>query len=400
MLTCMRHISDRQRRIRLMRRHGLGQGCRYSDVVAATKAMTAWHATEAATVHLALWARVDGLCVDDVERALYVDRVIVKQLAMRRTLFAFGRDVLAAVWGSAAARTAAAERQRLAKDVEKAGIAADGAAWVDAACAAVLDRLADGSALPARDLREQLPQLSGMIGEGRPDKKWARAVPVGPRVLTLLGAEGRIMRAANGGHWRLNKPLWTSTTEWLGRHVPPPTKSDEGYAELVRRWLWTFGPGTEADIVWWLGATKTVVRQALADVAAEPVSLDGDGAGWVLPGDDAAVDPVEPSAVLLPTLDPTVMGWKQRDFYCPPDIARHVFDSNGNAGNTAWWDGRIVGAWVQDDDAVVRLELLERLPANAVAALRNEASRLTAWLDGVRITNVYKSPLMRGSPAP
>lgn len=394
MLSCMRHITDRERRTRLMRRHGLARGCRYPDVDTAAEAMTALHATEAATVHLALWARVDGVSVDDVEQALYARRTIVKQLAMRRTLFAFPREVLPSVWGSAAARVATAELQRLARDIEKAGVAADGAAWVEAACTAVVDRLADGSAMPARDLREQLPQLSGTIGEGHPDKKWARAIPVAPRVLTVLGAQGRIMRGRNGGHWRLNKPTWTSSTEWLGPDAPPPAKADEGYADLVRRWLWTFGPGTEADIVWWLGGTKTAVRRALADVGADQVSLDGDAVGWVLPGDDAPVEEVAPSAVLLPTLDPTVMGWKQRDFYCSPDAAAQVFDSNGNAGNTAWWDGRIVGAWVQDEDAVVHLKLLDQVPTDALDALHEQASRLTQWLDGVRITNVYKSPLM------
>lgn len=34
---------------------------------------------------------------------------------------------------------------------------------------------------------------------------------------------------------------------------------------LVRRWLCAYGPGTEADLVWWLGATKTAVRRCLDD---------------------------------------------------------------------------------------------------------------------------------------
>ena len=53
----------------------------------------------------------------------------------------------------------------------------------------------------------------------------------------------------------------------------------------MRRWLATFGPGTETDIVWWLGSTKTAVRRALADLEAVEVSLDGGGTGWVLPDD-------------------------------------------------------------------------------------------------------------------
>ena len=83
----------------------------------ATRAMTVLHATEPATVYLSLLARVDGLTVADVDTALYVERSLVKQLAMRRTLFVFPRDLLPAAWGSASARVAAQLRTRLTAEV-------------------------------------------------------------------------------------------------------------------------------------------------------------------------------------------------------------------------------------------------------------------------------------------
>ena len=70
-------------------------------------------------------------------------------------------------------------------------------------------------------------------------------------------------------------------------------------------------------------------------------------------------------------------------------------DSNGNAGTTAWWDGRIVGCWVQDAAGVVEVRALEKLPAAARKALAAEAERLTTWLDGVRIGTVYPSAAMK-----
>ena len=92
------------------------------------------------------------------------------------------------------------------------------------------------------------------------------------------------------------------------------------------------------------------------------MSLDGGGTGWVLPDDGEAPDgDVEPWAALLPVLDPTVMGWKERGFYLG-EHAPQLFDTNGNAGTTAWWDGRVVGCWVQDDAGVVEVRLLEELP--------------------------------------
>jgi len=259
---------------------------------------------------------------------------------------------------------------------------------------AVLGRLADGSALSAVTLREELPALEGKVRLG--SGKWQAEVSLAPRVLGVLGAEGLIVRGHNEGHWRVSRPAWTLMDRWLGER-PVRLEPQEGYAELVRRWLRSFGPGTETDIVWWLGATKAVVRRALVDVAAVEVALDDGGNGWVLPDDLEPVASEPPWAALLPVLDPTSMGWKQRDFYLRPDHTPYLFDTNGNAGSTAWWNGRIVGCWVQDEDGVVHVVLREDVGTEGQAALAVEAERLTDFLDGVRVNSVYASRQMRGA---
>ncbi|MFB6719723.1 winged helix DNA-binding domain-containing protein [Kribbella sp. NPDC056345] len=388
----MLHITDADRRRRLATRHGLVR--RFDSIEDAVRGMTVLHATEAATVHLSLWARVAGVTVDAVDRALYDERSVVKQLAMRRTLFVFPRDLLPAALGSAARRVAGQQRGQLTKDLIASGITKP-EEWIAETVSKVQKVLADGTARTTSELRGEVPELGWMRPSGPGE------LPVGPVVMALLSAEGRVLRGVNAGHWRLNKPAWTSAEHWLGS-VPEPLEEPAAYAELVRRWLRTFGPGTEADIVWWLGATKTSVRRALADVEAVEVELD-QGAGWVLPDDTESPDDVEPWAALLPTLDPTVMGWKERDFYLDPTDKPFLFDTNGNAGNTAWWDGRIVGCWLQDDKdpaAPVRLVIHDDVGKVAHAALEAEAERLTEWLDGVRITNVYASPQMRGLRLP
>lgn len=407
--TPVRHVDDRERRARLAVRHAVHPGHRVADTLEATRAMTVLHATEAATVHLAVAARTEGVSPADVDRALYEERSVVKQLGMRRTLFVLPLDLLPVVLGSASARVAAEQRRVIARDVQAHGVAEDGEAWLETARAAVLRRLAEAGAragapvaLPARQLREELPELTGSITANL-GKKYGGTTQIAPRVLTLLGAEGLVTRGPNAGHWRLSKPAWTLMADWLGATVGP-TSPEEGYAELVRRWLRTFGPGTVEDVQWWLGSTKTAARAALGTVGAVPVSLDGGSTGWLLPDDVDPVDPdaVEPWAALLPTLDPTTMGWRQRHFYLDPAHTPYLFDTNGNGGTTAWWQGRVVGAWVQDDEGVVSVVPApgDPLPREARAALDVEAARLTAWLDGVRITNVYKSALMKGAALP
>jgi hypothetical protein len=394
----VRHVDDAERRSRLARRHAIHPGHRVGDAVAATRAMTVLHSTEPPTPYLSLQARVDGLTRADVDRALYDDRSLVKQLAMRRTLFVFPRDLLPATWGSASARVADQERKRITKDAVLGGLATDGEEWLRSAREAVLDRLAGGDQVSARVLRDELPALTGKVHVGR-GTKWAAEVSMAPRILVQLGAEALIVRGRNASHWRVSQPQWTSMAAWLGE-VPEPLDEAAGYAELVRRWLRTFGPGTETDIVWWLGSTKSVVRRALADVGAVPVSLDSGDTGFLLADDVDAEPAVEPWAALLPVLDPTLMGWKQRDFYLHADHTPYLFDTNGNGGTTAWWNGRVVGCWVQDPDAVVRVVLREDIGAEGRAALDAEAGRLTAWLAGEIVNSIYASRQMREAKLP
>jgi winged helix DNA-binding protein len=260
----MRHVTDDQRRARLAVRHALAPACRVASAPAVTEAMTALHATEPATVYLSCRARMDAFKAAELDQALYAERCLVKQLAMRRTLFVFPADLLPAVWPSTSARVAGSQRARLAKQIVRAGLAEDGGAWLDRAGAEVLAALADApDGRTAQELRDAVPLIDVKVALS------ANEMFSMTSVLVYLGVTAAIVRGTNTGRWYTSRPRWTLTRHWLG-DVPPWLPAADGYRELVRRWLYTFGPGTEDDIVWWLGATKTIVRAALAGLDAVP----------------------------------------------------------------------------------------------------------------------------------
>ncbi len=383
----MRHISDGERRARLAIRHALAPAFHASSPEAVVRAMTVLHATDPATVYLSYWARGRSPEIAHLDRALYQERSLVKQLAMRRTLFVFPRDLLSAAWGSASERVADSQQVRMAKEIVRAGLAKDGEEWLNRVRTQVLSVLAEHpDGLSAVDLRKLAPMMRAKVNVPA-SNPWSAS-----QVLTYLGARSDIVRATNVGHWRTSRPRWTLTRNWLSK-VPDPCNAADGYCELVRRWLGTFGPGTEDDLVWWLGATKTTVRAALAKLSAVEVTLDRGGRGWLLPDDIEELPDPGSWVALLPMLDPTVMGWQTRRFY----LDRHrdqLFDRQGNAGTTIWVDGRVVGYWVQDGAAVVQLRLLERVSARARRTLESEALRLTEWLGGVRPSTVLRTPAM------
>ncbi|MCW2959411.1 MAG: winged helix DNA-binding protein [Solirubrobacterales bacterium] len=388
----MRVITDDERRARLATRHALALGSQVATVPAAVWAMVCLHATEPASVYLSAFARSRATRAQ-IDDALYAERSVVRQLAMRRTVFAVPRDLFPAVRDSAAARVARQLSARLAKEVQANGLADDGAAWVADTCAAVLERLQAAPATTAQ-LRAALPALDLRL-QLAPGKAYGGEFPIAPRVLSTLAATGAVLRGHNDGGWKLSRPYWTPARTWLGT-MPPPVGERAGYAELVQRWLWTFGPGTEDDLVWWLGATKSAVRRALEDVGAQAVALEDGRPAWLHREDEDPVPAPAPWAALLPALDPTTMGWKHRDFYLGPH-AELIFDRNGNGGPTAWWDGRIVGGWAQRPDGSVVVVPTGPLPPGAGGPLEEAAAALTAWLDGDVVRSVYQSPLARAA---
>jgi Winged helix DNA-binding domain len=387
----MRKIDVAERRARLARRHRVAPGHRAGDVVEAARSMVCLHGTDPATVYLSAWARVDGMAVADMDRALYDDRSLVKHLAMRRTLFVFPRETLPVAQAGASNRVADNERRTLIRIVEREGLQRDGDGWLREASERVLELLADGREATSSELRAEIPLLEGSVVYGA-GKSWGGKMPIGPRVLTTLSAAGRVVRASNVGGWMVSRPRWTSMRSWLGEELAPPP-DPEGVAGLVERWLRAFGPGTAVDVKWWLGSTVTAVRRALADLEAVEVELDGQ-TGYLLPDDLEPAAPIEPWAALLPPLDPTTMGWFERGWYLGP-YKEQLFDTAGNAGPTVWWDGRIVGGWRQSDAGEVEFQMLEDVGAEGMRAIERESERLNAWLGGTRVLPRFPSPLSK-----
>ncbi len=393
-VAAVRRITVEERRARLARRHRLAPDCGATSTVELANDLVGLHATDPATVFLSQWARIPGLEVADVERALYDERSVVRQMAMRRTLWTVPVESLALILGASSLAVAAVERRRVEKWVEEAGLAVPAAPYLARLETAALNALdALGGAL-ARELPTAVPELATKVVAG--SGKWATEVTLNTRVLGLLNMEGKVMRGRPSGTWLSSLHRWETTERWLST-APAPLDPTEARTELARRYLAAFGPATVQDVKWWTGWTLGQTRAALAALNAVEVDLDG-ATGVVLADDLDAVAPVEPWVALLPGLDPTTMGWKEREWYLG-DHKAALFDTAGNAGLTIWCDGRIVGGWGQRKDGSVVVRFLEDVGADAVAAVEAEAQRLDDWLGGTRIAVRFPMPLRASSPS-
>ena len=353
--------------------------------------MVALHSTDAVTVYLSVLARTTGVAPGDVERALYDDRSLVRGLAMRRTLWVVPRELLPVVLAAATRTVAARERRRLEGFIRDSGFTARPGAWLERAEREALAAVEERGEAFTSDITRNVPLLATKLSFGA--GRWATTQTASARVLPQLAMDAKLVRGRPRGDWSNGQYRWVPTAAWLGDPVEELDQA-AAQAELVRHWLAAFGPATETDLRWWTGWTAREVRAALAEVPHETVDLDG-ATGLVLAGDVEPVEPPEPWAALLATLDPTTMGWKERDWYLGPH-ASVLFDVNGNAGPTVWWEGRVVGGWSQRRDGEIVYRLLEDVGADAVAAVEAEVARLTDWIGDVRFSPGFLPPFQRG----
>lgn len=393
----MRRIGVAERRARLGRRHHLAAPTTTAEGLAGD--LAGLHSSDPPTPYLASWARVKDFAPAELEDALYERRSVLRMIGMRRTLFVVPLDLAAAIDAACTKALVPRERRRLARWLEEYGHVRPGGGerWIDRVSAKTLDVLRERGEAAGRELTKEVPELGVRFtyGEGT---TWAGSMGGSTRILFLLSIEGKVSRARPVGTFASGQYRWAPMDAWLERPLPE-LDHEAASAELLRRWLETFGPGTMRDIRWWTGWTAGLTSNTLEAVGAETVRI-GDDTGYVLPDDLDPVDEPEPWVALLPGLDPTVMGWKERGWYLREQHVPLLFDRNGNAGPTVWSNGRIVGGWWQDDDGVVVLRLLSRVDAATRRAIERERDRLQDWLGDVRLRLRFPTPLERSSALP
>jgi hypothetical protein len=395
MASNLHRIDNRQRRARLARRHHLAGTARATDVGTVAGDLVGLHGSDPASVFLSTWPRLKkpAVTVPSLEEALYADRTLVRTLCMRRTMFVVPTGLVPVVQAAVTEALVPGERRRTVQMIEQSGIAADGAAFLATLEDATLAELRQRKEATGAELGKAVAGLDHQfpVGEGT---TWAGTIGLSTRVLFLLSTAQRIVRGRPKGSWTSSQYRWSPIEAWLPDGVPVMDPA-LARAELVRRYLTSFGPATTNDIKWWTGWTVAQTKAGLAAVGAVEVSLEeATPSGWVLPDDLEPVRSPAPWVALLPSLDPTTMGWQQRNWYLG-DHGPDLFDRNGNAGPTVWADGRIVGGWAQRRSGEIVHRLLEDVGAEAAAAVAATAADLEGWLGPMRITPRFPTPLQK-----
>lgn len=382
-------ITDAARRRGIGARHLLAPSGRTDDVVAIARSLVALHSSDPVTVYLSVLARMRNPDLEAVATALYADRSLIRHHAMRTTLWVAPPETAALMHRACTVKIAAVQRRRTEKFLADSGLS-DAGPWLAAAKEQVQALLAEKGSMTARQIGTLIPDLARPLVLAE-KKVYASVQGAHSRVLTGLGYDGAAVRTRPGGTWINAQYAWAPMVSWapdLHTAMHFGTAQD-AQADLAHLWLTQFGPGTERDLSWWMGWTLGDTRAAIGACQAQPV-LTNAGPAWM--SRDADLSTVDERLVteerwvaLLPGLDPTVMGWKDRAFYAPAG-GEAAWDKNGNAGPTIWVDGQVVGAWGQTKDGDIRLHFFADVRPDRKVQVAERAEEVEQWLGTSRIS--------------
>jgi hypothetical protein len=252
----------------------------------------------------------------------------------------------------------------------------------------VVETLREQGPLTVRQVSQAVPELQAKVRHSA-GKAYEGEFSMGSRLVPAMCAQGLLIRTRIRGTWRSNLYEYAALAEWLPNVALESVSSQEARIWLVRRYLSAFGPVTFEDVQWWTGFSKGKVQEALRSLGAELVTVSIESLGdqyLMLDGDWQRLanraPPEGPYAFLLPSLDPYIMGYRDRRRFLDEEHRGKVFDRAGNAVPTVWVNGRVVGAWGQQLDGKVVHGLFEQVGAQVQSLLAEEARRLRDFLAG------------------
>lgn len=389
-------VTDEHRRRLLVDRHLLVSTRRNErgiDDVAA--ALCLLHSTDPSTPYLSIHAR-SGASVVEIDAALYDDRSLERSTTIRRTVFAMSPEMARLACGTFNLELVAKLRAQLAKWLDTADEVTEPVEeFLQRAEQHVVEFLSTQSSATGTVLAKDVPELRVMF-DPRPNAPSSKPIRVTSKLLEIMAVEGTIVRSRPIGN-DFTSGVWT----WVlaGEHrrwIDDAPDPDQALAGLLSHHLTSFGPATLTDVAWWTGLPKQRVRSGLDAIRAVDVDLEGvREAGFVADSDELEAPLASLSVSLLPGLDSTTMGWKQRSWYVDDSAAAGIFDRNGNAGPTIWVDGKVVGVWTQRADGEIATESFVDLGSDVADLVEAESARLAVWLGNVRVNWRYPTPMTK-----
>ena len=360
---------------RVQRQH-LDQRARAGTMLKVASRLCGLHAQVLSSAELTLWARVEGLKRNAVQRALWEDRTLVKTWAMRGTLHLLPSDELP-LWHSALGTS----RRYLRPVAWKNGFGLtmeELSRLTEAIATALEDRL-----LTRVELADEVRRLTGSatLGKKLGESSW------GTILKPAAFAGGLCFGPSVGQCVRFTHPKsWVAARDAHKSKTDPQTAT----AAITRRYLSVYGPATFRDLArWWGGGGMSTARRWITALGEEACAVDLEGTpAWMLSSHARELRDLPPirSVRLLPGFDQYVVAASRHAEHLLPCVLRsRVYRPQGWISPVLLVNGIMLGTWrheIKSSRVEVVIEPFVKVPAWVRGGAGEEAERLASFLGG------------------
>jgi len=340
-------------------------------MLAVASRLCGLHAQLMSSAELTLWARIDSLDRQAVQRALWQDRSLVKTWAMRGTLNLLPSSELP-MWHAALGTSPRFLNEAAWKRI---GITLDQLDRLTEAIGGVLD----GRIVTRDELAEEVRRITGsdVLGSHVGQNSWGT-------MLRPAAFTGRLCFGPNLGQ----RVRFTHPKTWLAADAGP-VQPDAAAAGITRRFLSAYGPATDRDLArWWSGGSGiATARQWIASLGDDAVPVDIEGTrAWMLASDARKIRKLHPvqSVSLLPGFDQYVIAAScHADRLMSAGPRSRVYRPQGWISPVLLVNGFMHGTWrhaIKGSRVKVTIQPFDKPPAWVRRAAALEAERLAVFL--------------------
>jgi hypothetical protein len=337
------------------------------DLVETVRAIGGLHATIPATPYLSLFARVEDFRREQLDKALYVTRSLGKIRYVRTTVHVLPTDFVP---------TALTATRTLTELVSQG-------------YAQFLGITQEQYAETSRKIMKILTGKNGMTTK-QIKQQLQTTLNVSP-IVNLMCDQGLLIRGAPEKGWKSNIHTYFLLNGYLPGLKLNTMGEEDAKKAVIRQYLASFGPATENDVSWWSGFTKGQIRPIIEESSNELTNATVSGIDKtfiMLSQDEKAIVSGKATGKhvvnMLPTLDPYLMGYKDRERFL--DLARfdYVYDRSGNAVATILFDGKIIGVW-DFKEPIIKIFLFSNVEADTMKKVEEKARSLGTFISGKEV---------------
>ncbi|MFX1494285.1 MAG: winged helix DNA-binding domain-containing protein [Promethearchaeota archaeon] len=335
-----------------------------NDILQITDDICGLHATGTMEPYLTLFARTPDFKKEELENELYIKKTLGRIRGIRKTLYIHTKKMIPIIHS--------ATKHLIERLFEK---------------------YLNYHGVSSEDYKKLSMEILNLLSQKEMStseiKKTLNSQKDIGAVISIMCDEMAIIRTKPIKSWKDRRIRYASFKDYFPEINISNYNEEEGLKILVKKYLKSYGPSTENDIVWWTGIIKSKIRKALDEFRDEIITIKISPLNHeflILQTDIEKLNSFtliqEDSINFLPQLDPYLMGYKDRERYLEINNYESVFDRSGNITSTILLDGRIIGVWDVAEKPVPTVKVLffNKMDENILDKAYKEANKIGKFI--------------------